>query len=194
MDIRREDILVPHSVEFHMLRHFMIRDEEAMVDQMAGRGYAAEAVREEMRSPGSRFLPEFAHTVDMLLDRLFEFPWKAGTGMNGNLQLEADVPEALFPHGIGTLSVVPLAGLTLEEKGNIDIRQNRGLDLLHLRVRALPVCWNFSVLLRPSGNEYHFVTGFPGSPGMPIPHPNMEKELYKRCEAFWQEHLFLVEE
>ena len=194
MDIRREDILVPHSVEFHMLRHFMIRDEEAMVDQMAGRGYAAEAVREEMRSPGSRFLPEFAHTLDMLLDRLFEYPWKAGTGMNGNLQLEADVPEALFPHGIGTLSVVPLAGLTSEEKGMIEIRPNRGVDLMHLRVMTLPVCWKFSVVLRPAGGGYQFVTGFPGSPGMPLPNPNMDKSLYEACLHYWNTHLFLMPE
>jgi hypothetical protein len=112
--------------------------------------------------------------------------------MNGNLQLEADVPEALFPHGIGTLSVVPLAGLAAEEKGMIEIRTNRGVDLMHLRVRTLPVCWNFSVLLRPSEDEYQFITGFPGSPGMPLPNSNMDKSLYEACLQYWNTHLFLT--
>jgi hypothetical protein len=175
-----------------MLRHFMIRDEEAMVDQMAGRGYAPEAVREEMRSPGSRFMPNFADTVDTLLDRLFEFPQKTERGLNGNIQLEAEVPEADFPHGIGTLSVVPVSSLSPKERVNIHIRPNRGVDLMHLRVSALPVCWNFSVLLRPSEDEYQFITGFPGSPGMPLPNSNMDKSLYEACLQYWNTHLFLT--
>jgi hypothetical protein len=192
MRIGRGDIRFGSDTEFHMLRHFS-RVSPSMMASVLSKGHSEMEVEEMLRAPGSRFHPFFADSLEGLLQVLLDHPYRTATGISGNLELCWRLPEADYPSGVGTLSVVPLDSLSVEEMGRCRILRNRGMDLMHLEVEALPNTWECSIVLRPIKSGHLFITAFPGPASMPLPYKGMDALMYAACKEFWDGQVFLVE-
>ncbi len=191
MRFEREDIRFGSDTEFHMLRHFS-RVSPSMMASVLSKGHSEREVEEILQAPGSRFHPFFADSLEGLLQVLFDHPYRTATGISGNLELFWRLAEAEYPWGVGTLSVVPLESLSKEERGRCHILRNRGMDLMHLEVEALPNTWECSLVLKPIKAGHLFITAFPGPASMPLPDKGMEAKVYAACKEFWDRQVFLV--
>ena len=94
---------------------------------------------------------------------------------------------------VGAVSVLPIELLSLEQKENIYIQENRGYKLKHIKVDQLPKTKEWTMILKPQTNNIsYFITAFPGLPAMPIPRNDMNKNQKEECIDFWNKHVFLV--
>ena len=190
MSPQREDIRTGADTEFHMLRHFSEVD-PSMLASIRGKGRDDKEIGEMLKAPGSRFHASFARSIEGLLDVLFSRPFRCNEGVTGNLELEWSFPGNEYHSGVGTRSVVSIEILTEEERRSIYSMENRGMDLLHLDVGQLPVTWECALVLKKIDNGCLFITAFPGTPALPLPHPGMSADVHALCKEFWQSHVFL---
>lgn len=191
--MEKEDIVIPQSSHFHMLRHFSsVTDEQ--IDKFESAGITKATINIEMFRPGSRFFTQFASNTEQLVNAMFLYGFTSSTGENGNLILYCTVPTTDFPDGIGSKGVVALDQLTSLERDLVYEDTNRGVALLHLKVDNLPVCNDYTVILLPRESHFIFITAFPGKPALPLPDRSMNKFLFDKCKKFWFDHVFLVQQ
>ena len=176
--------------EFHMLRHFVSVAEDKGA-QMADAGFSTGDMRREIALLGSKFFSGFANNIGQLLEKLFRFPYEEMAGLNGNRVLEFRAPADVYPDGIGTLAVLPKSSLSHTQQSQIYFKENRSFMLAHLDVENLPVTERCTLILKPHGTGWIFITAYPGSAAMPIPNAQMIAELYQACREFWAERVFL---
>ena len=190
--MENEKIIYSLQNEFHMLRHFEGVSDE-LREQLLISGKTQESIERELAEPGSRFYSNFAPDITTLLQRLFSDVYVEELGGNGNIVLKGAANASTFPNGIGTLSVVPLENIPIEDRDRIYYQVNRGVSLKHLKVDILPSTLVYTVILKPIEAKNQFITAFPGPPAMPLPVDTMEKNLFESCKIFWDSHVFLVE-
>ncbi|MEN9951523.1 MAG: hypothetical protein RLY85_2275 [Bacteroidota bacterium] len=187
------DINIGPNAAFHMLRHF-VEIPEMLRLEMLRSGRTEEAIEKELREPGSRFETEFAQDIEVLLDRILEDGYEEEIGANGNLVWKGWADPNRFPHGAGTQSVVHIDTIPKGSKSLIYKMVNRGVALMHFKVGKLPLTHKYTIILKPTQTRPVFITAFPGAPAMPLPERSMVESLYKQCKAYWDTHLFLVED
>lgn len=191
--MEKEDLVIPQSSHFHMLRHFSSVTYE-QIDKFKSEGITKATIDIEMSRPGSRFFAQFSSNIEQLINALFMYDFTSSTGENGNLILHCTVPTRDFPNGIGSKGVVALDQFTSLERDLVYEDTNRGVALLHLKVDKLPFCNEYTVILLPRDTHYIFITAFPGKPAMPLPDRSMNKFLFDKCKQFWSNHVFLVQQ
>jgi hypothetical protein len=176
---------------FHMLRHFKVLKDELSAELLKS-GRTVDAIEKELNEPGSRFHTEFAEDIEGLLDQIIKDGYKEEMGLNGNAFWLGKADISKYPNGVGTLSVVSIETIPVNERTKIFYKQNRGVDLLHYEVDQLPTTAEYTVILKPTNQRPVFITAFPGPPAMPLPERSMEKSLYEQCKSYWENHVFLV--
>jgi hypothetical protein len=176
--------------EFHMLRHFVSVAEDKGA-QMADAGFSTGDLRRELELPGSKFFSGLANNIEQLLEKLFRFPYEETAGLNGNRVLEFRAPADIYPGGIGTLAVLPISSLSDNQQSQIYFKENRSYLLAHLDVENLPATDRCTLILKPHGTGWIFITAYPGSAAMPVPNAHMSAELYQACREFWADRVFL---
>jgi hypothetical protein len=177
---------------FHMLRHFEGMDEQLRASLLRA-GHVEKNIQAELTLPGSRFFSDFASDIPGLLSRIGQYPSVILETGDRNIQLNGQVSSLDFPNGIGSRAVMCLDELSAVERAGIFLRNNRGLDLLHLEVNKIPPTWEFTLVLRPTQQGHVFITAFPGPPAMPLPYHRLGRKRQEECKAFWAKHVFLVE-
>lgn len=192
MHVSRQEVVIGSDTEFHMLRHFSVVD-EGMLASIRDKGHSDREIEVMLKAPGSRFHADFSKSIDGLIEVLFSRPYLCSKGISGNLELQWIFSGVEYPSGVGIRSVESLVTLTKKEREACYIIKNRGMDLMHLDVEALPVTWDCTLVLKPLKAGYLFITSFPGTPALPLPHSGMEPEAQDVCKAYWDRHVFLVE-
>lgn len=192
MQVSREEVRLGSESEFHMLRHFS-SVEEGMLANIRGKGHSRREIDDMLNAPGSRFHATFADSIDGLLEILFKYPFRMNEGISGNLELEWGFPMAEYPSGVGTRSVSSMESLSEEQRRSVYILKNRGMDLLHLDVEALPATWDCCLVLKRIKAGFLFITAFPGNPALPLPYAGMEPAALAACSEYWDSHVFLAE-
>jgi len=187
------DINIGPQAAFHMLRHF-VGIPEKLRSELLRSGRTEEAIGKELREPGSRFDPDFAQDIEGLLDRILEDGYEEEIGANGNLVWKGWADPNRFPQGAGTQSVVHIDTIPEGSKSLIYKMVNRGVELMHFKVAKLPQTHEYTIILKPTQTRPVFITAFPGAPAMPLPERSMEQSLYEQCKAYWDTHVFLVED
>jgi hypothetical protein len=187
------DINVGPQAAFHMLRHF-VGIPEKLRSELLRSGRTEEAIEKELREPGSRFDPGFAQDIEGLLDRILEDGFEEEIGANGNLVWKGWTDPNRFPQGAGTLSVVHTDTIPEGSRSLIYKMVNRGVELMHFKVGKLPQTHEYTIILKPTQTRPVFITAFPGPPAMPLPERSMKESLYQQCKAYWDTHVFLVED
>jgi len=186
-------VVIPEEVRFHMLRHFQQPSTQMLVEIKAAGKTDAE-IGAELSISGSRFFPAFASSPEEVISHLATGDFEKAAGMNGNWLLHATVCGTEFPSGVGSLSVLPLEELTENQKEKLYIDNTRGAELWHLRVEKLPPTWEYTAIIKPSDSGMILLSAFPGPAGMPVPAKSMNNDLYEHCRAFWENHVFLVQD
>jgi hypothetical protein len=177
--------------QFHMLRHFEIID-PVRIEKIIHMGFDANQIDEQLNLLGSRFFAEFATDIPTILVLTTKYGYATVEGLNGNIVLSISVPKTDFPFGIGSNAVVAISELTNIQKSEIYFQLNRGAHLLHLKVLEYPKTSTYTVVIKKKLDEYHFITAFPGEPGMPIPNEGMDQNLHQKCLEYWSNHVFLI--
>jgi hypothetical protein len=191
MIVQFSDINIGIPSHFHMLRHFEAISDE-LRKQLLMYGKTEEQIENELSEPGSRFYSTFAVDITSLLHQLSSGQYFQELGLNGNIILQAEASAKLFPNGVGTLSVVPLENIPIQNRDEVFYQDNRGVSLKHFKVGTLPGTHVYTVILKPIDEKQQFITAFPGTAAMPLPDHRMEKDLYAKCKDFWENHVFLV--
>ena len=172
---------------FHMIRHFE-RANHMDIAKLKSARYLDLQIEEENKRHGSKFFFSYATSINDLLDKIKSEKFEVFIGDNDNVQLLFTTDNT-----IGTESVVDFNLLSEEDKSNIYLIENRGYNLNHLNVTELPYTKKWIMILKPKKNDtYLFITAFPGEFALPIPIPEMNKNLKQKCINFWNNHLFLV--
>ena len=89
--------------------------------------------------------------------------------------------------------VITFESLDASQQMNVYKADNRGHQLNHLEVAALPYTWELTMVLAKAEEGWLLITAFPGASALPIPNPQMDKEIYNQCLAYWEGQVFLVE-
>jgi hypothetical protein len=184
------DIKYGLETQFHMLRHVEFISKQFM-NELQSAGYSCSQIEKELAEPGSRFSRSFAENIPQLLEKIFKYGFVERKGSNGNLILNGFAPKIDFLAGIGTKSVISINDLSYQQQQKIVIKNNRGVDLLHLELDTLPSTLEYTVILKPVEDGYIFITAFPGDPAMPLPNPAMSQDLFDECKLYWEGHVFL---
>jgi hypothetical protein len=177
--------------ELHMIRHFNYVSEN-LRNKLTEKDISSSHIDHYLSVPGSRFYTSFASDINQLLVKAFMFDFSHQLGDNGNWLLNFKIPNSEFPSGIGTKTVVNINEISISEHLNIYVEKNRGVPLLHLNVKSLPITNEFVIILKPVSDRFIFISAFPGPPAMPLPIDTMEKNLFESCKTFWDSHVFLV--
>jgi len=172
------------EAEFHMLRHFEQCSVQSL-DRIRVQ-YSQEQIAAEVAQVGSRFYHSFATDIPSILDHVFAGVFNQKTGNNGNVILSLQTDTQVGEHGVAEMDT-----LSQEHKDKITVQNNRGLDLMHLKVDQLPPTSAFVLILKPIENGYNFITAFPGDEGMPLPYETLPEAYRKQCKAYWDKHVFL---
>ena len=187
-----ENIRFKIDTEFHLLRHFRTANPE-LTRRLKMQGYTQEQIAEVLSLPGSRFHNDFAKSIDDLIERLRNAVVKEHAGLNGNRIITADFPRDIHKEGIGTIALLPFSELDAFQQSKVYQAENRGYLLKHLEVSNLPYTWQLTMILATAEDGLRLITAFPGTPGLPLPNEQMNKDMYEQCEAFWDKQVFLVE-
>jgi len=187
-----ENIRFKIDTEFHLLRHFRTVSPE-LTHRLMEAGYMQEQIAEVLSLPGSKFHNDFATNINDLIDRLKNAVVEEDTGLNGNRIITADFPRDIHKEGIGTLAILPFIDLDPDQQGKVYLAENRGYLLKHLEISNLPYTWQLTMILATAADGLRLITAFPGTPGLPLPNEQMNKDMYEQCEAFWDKQVFLVE-
>ena len=177
--------------EYHMLRHFDKID-LSKINNFKSLGFNPTEIKKQLNLSGSRFFAEFASDISTLLLFTNKYGFETIEGLNGNILLSISVPKTDYPFGIGTLAIVPISELTKSQKSEIYFQLNRGAHLPHLKVLEYPKTATYTVVIKKKLDDYHFITAFPGEPGMPIPFEGMDQNLHEKCLEYWSNHVFLI--
>lgn len=177
--------------ELHMIRHFNCVSEN-LRNKLTENGIISSQIDNNLLVPGSRFYTSFASNINQLLIKAFMYDFTHHLGDNGNWLLNFKIPNSEFPSGIGTKTVVNINEISISEHINIYVEKNRGVPLLHLNVKSLPITNEFVIILKPVVDRFIFITAFPGPAAMPLPVDTLEKSLFESCKTFWDSHVFLV--
>ncbi|MBM3455388.1 MAG: hypothetical protein FJX80_09600 [Bacteroidetes bacterium] len=183
-----------HNLEsaYHMLRHFECLP-FVLEEKLITKGYSKADIKVSLEAPGSRFSLNFAQTIEDMLDRLFiDSSYKKVEGINENLLIHAIVTPEKCIGEVGTCGVIAIDSLEEAMRAKIYRKKNRGVELWHLDVEKLPKTNNFTVILKPSEENFIFITAFPGPPAMPLPNHKMPLNIFKFCSKFWDSHVFLT--
>ncbi|MBM3454449.1 MAG: hypothetical protein FJX80_04795 [Bacteroidetes bacterium] len=183
-----------HNLEsaYHMLRHFECLP-VVLEEKLIAKGYSKAEMEVSLESPGSRFSLNFAQTIEDLLDRLFiDSSYSKVEGINGNLLIHAAVTPEKCSGEVGTCGVMAIDSLQEAMRAKIYRKKNRGVEQWHLDVEKLPKTNDFTVILKPSKENFIFITAFPGSPAMPLPDAKMTLTQFETCSKFWESHVFLI--
>lgn len=187
-DISR--ITTDARAQFHLLRHLHELD-AASLQSIQDAGYDEKQIQLELQLPGSRFYQDFATGTVSLLSQFKNVSLAPVRGENGNIILSHIFDSDVFPHGIGTLSVIPLPDVPPDLHHQLYKKENRGIELWHLPVNKFPVTQVCTLILRPGDFKDYFITAFPGPAAMPLPDPGMPPDFFSRCSTFWENHVFL---
>lgn len=182
--MEKNQVHISIEAEFHMLRHFEQCSAQSL-DRIRVQ-YTQEQIAAEMAQVGSRFYHSFATDIPSILDHVFAGVFNQKTGNNGNVILSLQTDTQVGEHGVAEMDT-----LTQEQKDKISLQNNRGLDLMHLKVDQLPSTNAYVLILKPIENGYNFITAFPGDEGMPLPYETLPEDFRKECKAYWDRHVFL---
>jgi hypothetical protein len=177
---------------FHMIRHFEKIHTDDLVKLITS-GYNQQQIDEEFNIYGSKFHELFADGIPALIKKVSISEYTKTTTANGNYQYFFPSINIKDNNDVGAVSVLPIELLSLEQKENIYIQENRGYKLKHIKVDQLPKTKEWTMILNPQTNNIsYFITAFPGLPAMPIPRNDMNKNQKEDCIDFWNKHVFLV--
>jgi hypothetical protein len=192
--MEKEAIKFGIETTFHMIRHF---EEITSTDssKLLNEGYTQVQIDNELKMYSSKFNKYFALTINDLIQKATTDVYEITVGANGNYQLYFPNTTQDSFYSVGSLAVVHIDHLTQSQKQKIHLRENRGYPLKHVNVAVLPTTNVWTMILKPyaKGCAY-FITAFPGKPALPIPHHEMSLTQKNACVAFWDEHIFLVDE
>jgi len=190
MDI--QNIRYKIETEFHLLRHFAAVSDE-FSEHLKSAGYTQAQVTDVLSLPGSRFHASFAKSIKDILSHVNDAIIDEQVGINGNRIVSAKFNPLNYKNGIGTVAVIPFDSLDASQQMNVYKADNRGYLLKHLEVETLPYTWELTMVLAKTEEGWSLITAFPGASAMPLPNPQMDKDIYNQCLAFWEGQVFLVE-
>ncbi len=190
MDI--QNIRYKIETEFHLLRHFAAVSDE-LLQRLHAAGYTQLQISDILSLPGSRFHASFAKSIQDILSHVNDAIIDEQVGINGNHIVSAKFNPLNCKSGIGTVAVIPFDSLDASKQMNVYKADNRGHYLKHLEVEALPYTWELTMVLAKTEEGWSLITAFPGASAMPLPNPQMDKDIYNQILAFWEGQVFLVE-
>jgi hypothetical protein len=182
--MEKNQVNIPIEAEFHMLRHFESFSQESL--ERIRSKYSSEQIDTEIEQAGSRFYRNFATDIPELLNHLSIFPYEEIVGENGNHILRFQTNQNIGEKGIAALN-----DISIEAQEAIVFKNNRGILLKHLQVEVLPSTNVFVIILKPEAGLLQFVTAFPGEAAMPLPFVTLEPVFRIKCQAYWNQHVFL---
>lgn len=189
--MEKEKIEVTVGTKFHMVRHFTEISSNYISD-LTHNGYNLENISGQLKLPSSRFYPEFANSIDEIINKLYLFGFSTHQSINGNNVLLCSVPSSKYSNGIGTNVVIEKRFLQNSHLSSLYLENNRGYPIHHLKLTSLPSTNKFYVILKPIATSNILITAFPGTFALPIPDKSMNKIVYKKCKLFWDQHVMLV--
>jgi hypothetical protein len=175
---------------YHMLRHFECINDSARTCLLS-RGYPNDKINDALAIPGSKFHPLFACDIKSLEQQLTLGKIIERFSRNGYWHHSMEFSIHEFPEGIGTIGVASISELKLMGATEFEWKQNRGLELCHVKLKPLPKTLKLTLILKPQKNYQLLITAFPGAVGLPLPKKKMTEIFYEQCKQFWQEHAFI---
>jgi len=189
--MEKEKIEVTVGTKFHMVRHFS-QISSNYISDLTQNGYNLENISEQFKLPSSRFYPEFANSIDEIINKLYLFGFSTHQSINGNNVLLCSVPSSKYSKGIGTNVVIEKKSLPKSHLSTLYFENNRGYPIRHLKLTSLPSTNKFYVIIKPIATSYILITAFPGTLALPVPNKSMNKIVYNKCKLFWDQHVILV--
>jgi hypothetical protein len=189
--ISLEKLVIDINTEFHLLRHFESPKDD-YISRILNAGFSIQQIEEEKQIPGSKFSKLFAQDIFELLEliKYKQVSYKSNFGSSIYLNYLFSPTELVS--GVGTNAIVKKKSLLNIQKSKIYRLTSRGFPIQFLKVDKLPLCWNFSIVLKNLEKKFKFITAFPGDPGLPVPFEDMEKEIKQESIKFWNDHIILV--
>jgi hypothetical protein len=175
---------------YHMLRHFECINDSARAC-LLNRGYPNDKINDALEIPGSKFHPLFADDLKSLEQQLSIGIVKESFTRNGYLHHCMEFSAREFPEGIGTIGVASICELKAMGATEFEWKQNRGLELCHVKLKPLPNTLKLTLIVKQQKNYQLLITAFPGIVGLPLPKKKMTELFYEQCKQFWQEHAFI---
>jgi len=177
--------------EFHLLRHFE-KISDQLMQRLTEAGFSAEECERELNQSGSKFYEGFATDIGQLIQKLQEADIHQSTGLNGNIIFTAKMNHHQYPSGIGSMGVLSITDLSLNDRSRIYLSENRGYNIQHLETTSLPSTLECTLIARNINHTTQLITCFPGPAALPVPDKKMDQALYENCSKYWDEHVFLV--
>lgn len=175
---------------FHLLRHLSAINENALACLLK-RGYDLSDIEKGLQLPGSKFHASFATDIKSLLAHCDESLIQDSTFQNGYQHYIFQFDGFKYPKGIGTVGIISLEALKSVTTEKPFMKENRGLQLLHARVKQMPVTNTMTLVIKQQQSSDFLITAFPGTPALPIPKVTMNADVYAQSLKYWSGQVFL---
>ncbi|MFW6351758.1 MAG: hypothetical protein ACOC2E_05190 [Bacteroidota bacterium] len=190
-----ENVDFSKETQFHTLLHFKETDPAWLVQFLANTDHTAEEAYEMMQKPGSKFYPAFARHPVHLWERISALQKHLTEVKKQGNQKRAfifQIPEILYPQGIGNDGIINLSDLSAQEKKMMTSTLRNGFEIFSVKLaRPLPT-WQMNLILETSDERHKIITLFPGTYAPPLPDPDWHTaEQINDYSNFWNQYVFV---